>query len=199
MNPLWWILILFGGGLLLLAIDVVIPSGGAMVVLAIISFIASIALAFSESVGLGLGVFTGETIFLSILVAMFVKWWPHSPLGRRILIQRSRVETEPSELSQDDPKNLIGVVGVAKSKLLPAGSVVIHGRRYDAVSKGMPIEQGQTIEVVAVEMNRVVVRPTDRRLSPKEPLERRGNSSLDDPLSQSIEELGLDPFEDPLS
>ena len=191
MEQWWWALILFGSGLLLLAIDLVVPSGGALVVLSALAFVASVAMGFVENAWFGLGVLIGEAVVLSLLAAAFIKWWPHTPLGRRILIQRHRVEPTTVDVTDDVGGDLVGQVGVAKSKLLPAGSVVISGKRYDAVSDGMPIESGTVVEVLAVEMNRITVRPSDRPVT--EIAERS------DPLARPIEELGLDALEDPLS
>jgi hypothetical protein len=52
----------------------------------------------------------------------------------------------------------------------------------------MPIEAGQAVRVIEVRGNRVVVRPADDAEPP-----------AGDVLSQPIESLGLDSFEDPLA
>ena len=43
--------------------------------------------------------------------------------------------------------------------MLPSGMVVIDGKTYDAVSEGVPIEAEQTVLVVGVSTQRLVVRP----------------------------------------
>jgi hypothetical protein len=42
--------------------------------------------------------------------------------------------------------------------MLPSGLVVIDGKTYDAVSEGKPIEAHETVLVVAVSTQRLVVR-----------------------------------------
>jgi hypothetical protein len=68
---------------------------------------------------------------------------------------------------------------------------VIVGRTIDALCEGLPIEAGVLIKVVEVRGTRVVVRATTDipAATPADPK---------DPLSQPIDSLGLDPFEDPL-
>ena len=94
-------------------------------------------------------------------------------------------------------RELVGKVGKAKSLMLPSGAIVIDGRVIDAVSEGMAIEAGQSVKVVEVRANRVVVRP----LTPEEEqqLARQQEDSPDDLLSRPIDTLGLDPFDDAVS
>ncbi len=87
---------------------------------------------------------------------------------------------------------LIGKHGVAKSDLLPSGDVRIDGRIYDAVSSGMAINKGQTVRVVDVHTQRLVVRPS--RADADQQVGKR-----DDVLSTPIDSLGIEPFEDPLA
>ncbi len=74
--------------------------------------------------------------------------------------------------------------------MLPSGAVDIDGTIVDALSEGMAIEAGGWVKVIEVRGTRVVVRPTDER-----------PQTADQPaeLDQSIESIGLDPFEDPLA
>ncbi|MCG8584077.1 MAG: NfeD family protein, partial [Pirellulales bacterium] len=95
-------------------------------------------------------------------------------------------------------RSLEGQVGVTKSKMLPSGGVRLEGRTIDAVSEGMPIEEGQLVRVIKVSGTRVVVRPLD----PEEVAEHEAGKrevNPDDVLSQNVEDLGLDSLDDPLS
>ncbi len=86
---------------------------------------------------------------------------------------------------------MVGKVGTADTVMLPSGIITIEGLSVDAVSEGPPIEPGTRIRVIDVHGNRVLVRPT----TPDE-LETIAQSDV---LSQPIESLGLDPFDDPLA
>jgi len=113
-------------------------------------------------------------------------------MGRRLLLELPRSE----EVLPDSPmrrtlRSLVGKVGTASTVMLTSGAVSIDGMTIDAVSEGMAIEAGQRVRVVDVRGNRVVVRPVVEGEPDHRPAE--------DILSQSIETLGLDPFDDPLA
>jgi hypothetical protein len=79
--------------------------------------------------------------------------------------------------------------------MLPSGDVRLETGTFDAVSDGSPIDAGAKIVVVAVRMQRLVV----RALSPEEAAERLPTAKLapDDVLSRPIGELGIDALELP--
>ena len=123
--------------------------------------------------------------------ALAIKVWPDTPIGRRILPPLpSSEEVLPDSDHRRELQELVGQVGRAKSLMLPSGAAEIAGRTVDALSEGVAIEPGQLVRVVEVRGNRVLVRPATDETPVR---------SADDPLSQSIETLGLDPFEDPIS
>ncbi len=119
------------------------------------------------------------------------RWWPLTPMGKRLLLG----VPDGKNLLPDSPqrrklRDLVGKVGVAKTLMLPSGAVLVDGMTVDAVSEGMPIEAGQRVKVIDVHGNRVLVQPSD-----EEPQRRCAN----DVLSQPIESLGLEGFEEPLA
>ena len=69
---------------------------------------------------------------------------------------------------------LKGRYGKTATPMRPAGSVVIDGRRVDALSEGMMIDTGTWVKCVAVRAGRVIVRQVDA------PSDLR-NFNLDDP------------------
>jgi membrane-bound serine protease (ClpP class) len=104
--------------------------------------------------------------------------------------------SEDDVLPQDEEYRernlLLGKFGVAKSKMLPSGAVVVDGRTYDAVSRGNPIEPGETVRVISVSGNRIVVAPAD-------PQQAAQAATSNDVLNQPIDALGLDAFDEPLT
>ena len=89
-------------------------------------------------------------------------------------------------------RELVGKIGIARSKMLPSGAVEIEGHMIDAVSQGQAIEPGQYVVVLEVRSNRVVVRPAEDD-------EQRGGRNPDDLLSRPIDELGFESLDDPLA
>jgi len=87
---------------------------------------------------------------------------------------------------------------VTKSKMMPSGGVRIDGRTIDAMSEGMPIDEGQPVRVVKVSGMRVIVRPLDPdEIAEHEASQRSTNP--DDVLSRPVEDLGLDSLDEPLA
>jgi membrane-bound serine protease (ClpP class) len=115
--------------------------------------------------------------------------WPQTPIGRRILLRAlSSGDVLPDSPKQRMLKELVGQIGVAKSKMLPSGAITIDGRTIDAYSEGMPIEAGQKVMVIEVRGLRVVVQPVEDEAP------SRGG---DDELSRPIDSVVPDPFGDP--
>lgn len=191
MDLLLWASLLMLIGLGLVVLEMFIPSGGILGFLATVAVLSSIVLAFLNGPGTGLAFVLTTVVAVPAVLAVAVKVWPETPMGRRFLLG---VPT-PEEVLPDSPlrrelKSLLGKHGVAKSVMLPSGVVTIDGQTIDAVAQGMAIEAGQRIEVVEVRGTRVVVRPAEEE-PPKE--------DADDPLSRPISTLGLDSLENPFA
>lgn len=159
--------------------------------MAAVFFIAGIIMGFFHSLQLGAILLLVTTLCLPLLFLVLVKVWPNTPIGKRVLIRRM---TEDELLPVGDHYNresLIGQKGIAKTKMLPSGMIRIGEKSYDAVSDGFAIEEGQPIKVVSIKMNRIMVQPYDPELE-------IGDFDEDDVLSQPIEDLGIDPIDNPL-
>ncbi|MFW6171772.1 MAG: NfeD family protein [Planctomycetota bacterium] len=191
MEPYFWPSLLLILGLALVGLEVFVPSGGLLSVLAGCSVLASIGLAFADGFLTGTVMLLATSILVPVVIGSAFKWWPHTPLGKLVLAKRPESEAEvlpdTDEYHRDD---MIGKSGVAQTDLLPSGDVRIEGRVYDAVSVGMPISRGQAVRVVSVQIQRIVVRP----LAESEIARRE---SADDVLSTPLDSLGIEPFEDP--
>lgn len=190
MDPLIWSAILLSLGILLVVAEVFLPSGGILGFLSICTLVAAIVMAFYHR-GAEMGfIFLAVTaVAVPVALALAFRWWPHTPMGRRLLLDvPTSEEVLPDTELRRTLRQLVGKSGVAKTVMLPSGAVVVDGQTIDALSEGMPIEAGSRVRVIEVRGNRVVVRPDDRASEP----------AKDDVLSRPIESLGLDSLEDPL-
>jgi membrane-bound serine protease (ClpP class) len=189
--PWAWAILLLMVGFGLAVMEVFIPSGGILGFLAICSVIAAITVGFMDGrTWVGFGILTAAVFGVPAAVILALRWWPKTPLGRRMLLRvPSDADVLPDGPRQQKLKQLVGRIGVAKSKMLPSGLVAVDGRKVDAVTEGMPIDMGTRVRVLQVHGNRVVVRPVDGESD-------GGDES--DTLSRPIDALGGDPFEDPL-
>jgi membrane-bound serine protease (ClpP class) len=190
LSPIAWCTIFFVLGCAFVVFEVFIPSGGILGFLAGICIIGSIVMAFRYGTAA-----TGATFLIvavvgvPILIGLAFKYWPHTPMGRAFL---GDVPDEHEVAPDEARRELIGKVGVARSKMLPSGSIEIDGNMYDAVSRGVAIEPGERVVVCEVKGNRVVVRQAAEG-------ERRVPARPDDVLSRPIDELGIESLDDPLA
>jgi membrane-bound serine protease (ClpP class) len=178
-------------GLILLVLELFVPSGGVIGILAVICILAAIVLGFMIDVKIGILFLVLTVILVPALLGGMLKVWPHTPLGKNLFAQ----PPQPDEVLPDDEryrefKELVGKRGIAKTKMLPSGSIRVNNRTYDAVSNGVAIDPGESVEVIAIRANHIVVRPVKvHKLDPANP---------GDILAQSPETLGLDDWDEPL-
>jgi membrane-bound ClpP family serine protease len=194
MDPLVWAVVLLLLGVALLVLELFVPSGGVIGFLAAASVLGSMFMAFRhENTTVGVSFVIAEIVFVSLAAAAALKYWPDTTLGKRIVPD---LPTDRDVLPDNEElqllQRLVGKIGVAKSLMLPSGAISIEGRTINAISEGIAIEAGEKVRVVEVRGNRVVVHPVDE--SEIEP----ARSNPDDVLSKPLEDLGLDPFDDPL-
>lgn len=197
MEPLAWSFCLLLLAIALVALELFIPSGGLLGFLSAVAVVASVVVAFAAGPRAGLLMLVVTLFVVPAVLASAVRWWPHTPIGQLILIARPE---DPDDVLPDTEeyrglKSLIGKIGKSKSKMLPSGDIVIDGRVYDAVSEGMAIDAGATIKVIAVRTNRIVVRPVDEAMAS----EVVHSDNAEDVLSQPIDSLGIEGFEEPLA
>lgn len=161
MSPLTWAFLLLLAAFVLLVIEMFVPSHGVIGAVAAVAVAAAVVAGFYQSVFWGVIMLAISAISVPVAVWAVFLYWPQTPLGQKILIKLPESPDEVLPQSYRDNKTLIGKVGVAKTQMLLAGAIEIEGRAYDAVSEDLPIELGAEVQVVAVKMNRIVVRGLD--------------------------------------
>jgi membrane-bound ClpP family serine protease len=157
-----WGLVLLGVGVLLLVVEVFVPSAGLIAMAAAACSIAGIISLFNYSATWG---FIGILTMLVLGPAAFafgLKVWPSTPLGRKMMGEKSPEELEAERLAADEERqrwqSLLGVEGIAITDLRPVGIVRIDDRRYDALAETTMITKGQRVKVTVVDGNQVKVR-----------------------------------------
>ena len=191
-----WAILLLVVGCVFVALEVFIPSGGIITVLAAVAFIASIIIASWESPTTGPTtglVFAAVTVFVvPVIVATAFKYWPKTRMGKAFL---GELQTNDEVLTEDPRRILLGRVGIARSKMLPSGAVEVDGQMIDAVTQGQAIEPGDYVVVMEVRANRVVVRPASKDQRPS----NQSSKDMSDILSKPIDEFGIESLDDPLA
>lgn len=186
MSLLVWSILLLLIGLALVVLELFLPSGGILGLVAAVAIVASVSIAFFSSIGEGAVMLAVVMVTIPATVVLGLKVWPMTPMGKAIL-NRHAMENDPRP--SDQRADLVGRVGIAKSKMLPSGAITVDGRTYNAVTSGMAVEAGQAIRIVKISGNSIIVQPHEGPINPAE-------ASPDAVLGQSIESLGLDPFDD---
>lgn len=189
MGPLAWafLLLLIAGSVVI--VEMFVPSGGLLALLAIGLLTGSIVMAFMHEPWVGLLWVVGTATGVPLMLSFAVRWWPRTSIGRKMMaVPRSAEEMLPEGLDAED---LVGRVGTVKTPMMPSGMVLIDGQLHDAVSEGIPIEPGQTVRIIALRGNRPIVRPHVG--TPPKP------ADSGDPLNQPLESLGIEPLENPLA
>lgn len=174
-NLLWAIGLMILAGVFVI-LEFLIPSAGLLGIGAVMAAIAALVLAFMESTTAGLTMTGVLAIGTPVLFMAAIRFWPYTPIGRRILnLPPIRDEDDSLDEGVDGPrssgvwepenryKHLLGKVGTARTDLLPSGQVEIEGKKYDAVALGMAVDRGQYVEVASVDAGRVRVKLTSRR------------------------------------
>jgi membrane-bound ClpP family serine protease len=182
------ILLTLVGSLLVIA-EVFFPSGGLLGFLSAACFIGAIYSAYTSGGWFyGLSFAAAEVVLTPILLYVAFTLLPKTPLGKVLV---GSAPTEEEVLPDGDRRALVGRVGVARSKMLPAGSIEIDGQMLDAVSQGQAIDPGEYVKVVEASRTRLVVRraPAAERPDPTRPT---GGGDL---LSRPAGELGLEDFD----
>jgi len=94
---------------------------------------------------------------VAVVGMLLRRWLPRAPVLRHVLLE------PPSAAAGDgdgeEVADLVGLEGIAATRLVPAGKVRIDGRLHDVTTDGQLVEPGEAVRVVDVRGGRVVVRP----------------------------------------
>lgn len=194
-QTLIWAILLLLLGVGCIVLEMFVPSGGLLGVLATLSIVGAIVLAFLSGPLAGLLMTLCVTFLIPVLLAAAVRYWPETPLGRLILLRRPEGAEEvlPQTEAYQSRNAMIGKRGVAKSQMLPSGVVSVDGKTYDAVSNGLPIEPGESVRVIGIDTQRLVVRVDD------EPFKEPAATAADDSFDRTMAETPLPGIEDPFA
>ncbi|MBX3374874.1 MAG: NfeD family protein [Phycisphaeraceae bacterium] len=162
-----WGATLFGVALVLVVLELFIPSGGLISLVAAAAAIGSIAAFFRYDTTVGFGALGVYLVLIPVGMLFFFKVWVHTGIGRRMILGGPDALEEPtldeaeSERRRrfEQVQGLIGAEGIAETSLRPIGVVRIAGRRVDAMAEMGIIDAGTPVTVVSVYDNQIKVRP----------------------------------------
>jgi hypothetical protein len=190
---LLWAIVLLLVSLGFLVLETFIPSWGVLGFFAAVSALGGVGLAFYSGPLEGVIVLGASLVVFPLFLYFGVKWWPKTPVGKRVLLPvPSEEDVLPDTPQLRQLKLLLGKLGRAKTVMLPSGPVDFDGRTVDCVSEGMPVEAGQVVKVIEVRGMRVVVRAVDDENLDKPQARDEGQ---DRPL-RPLDSLNLDELDE---
>ena len=147
-------------GIILLLIEMMIPGFG------IFGLTGLLLLLWGIYDGLGGGPMAMITVMALSIVGVIVLWWiisvfPKTKVGDRLIL-RLQSTKEKGYASHPDPTAWLGKIGVAKTVLRPAGTIVVDHTFLDVVTDGEFYELGTEVIIVSVTGGRIVVRTTEK-------------------------------------
>lgn len=163
MDPWFLAILLLLLSMVLLFAEVLIPSGG------LLFFGSMVALGCAVWSGWSAWWYTNPAMFWTFVVGALVllpasvgaaiQVWPHTPMGKQ-LEPPTAEEVTPFVAEQQRLGRMIGQLGETVTPLNPAGMVLIDGERVHCFSEGLIVDRGVRVRVLAVQGNRVLVRPS---------------------------------------
>lgn len=152
---IWWLLLLFVAGMVLILAEFLIPGGicGAVGGLCIVGSCAIAWFAYNVYFPwIAMAEFFGVIIGVGVGIYLI----PRTSFGQVITHRQTQ---DPSEgwVATESDSTLVGLEAEVFTALRPAGTIMVDGRRVDAVSNGELIDKGKRVKVLEVHGSRVVV------------------------------------------
>ena len=96
-------------------------------------------------------------VFAAIILGMYILSRTRAAQG--LILEHSQ-HAEAGWVASDTDTSLEGAEGEVFTALRPAGTIIINGKRVDAVADGSFIDKGEKVRVIEIHGNRVVVEKT---------------------------------------
>ena len=176
-NFVIWGIVLITLAIGLFVIEIFVPSGGLLGIGSATALIAGIICLFLDNAALGLVAATLALLALPFAVGFALKIWPHTPIGRALILQGSEgMKTTAGDEADDGETDdlpvhpaargveglVAGAQGRALSDLRPVGICVFEGRREECLASNGIIAAGTPVRIVAIDGMHVKVKAVER-------------------------------------
>jgi len=144
-------------GFLFLFLEIFVP-GLVIGIIGAMMLIGGIVLSFMELGPEYGGLMLLGTVIVSAIIAIVgVKIFPHTAIGKRIILKTETSREDGYSASSDKLAEFTDAVGVATCHLRPTGVADFGGKRMDVVTEGGFVEKGTKVKVIHIDGNRIVV------------------------------------------
>ena len=160
-----WAIICLATAAALFIVEIFVPSGGLIGVLAGVALVAGVTLLFMVDTTVGL---VGAIVVLCcvpIFIGLAIKVWPNTPIARILTLSTSQppvqIANQPSAapvMIDEAAPVQVGAQGKAMTELRPVGICVFEGKRFDCLAAGPMIAAGTMVKVVEIDGMQIKVR-----------------------------------------
>lgn len=166
-----WAGALLGVALVLMFIELFVPSGGLIGVMAAIAAIGSLVAFFKYDTTWGMAMTAAYIILAPVAIIGIFKLWLSSPIAKRMILggreDGTSAPTEENAVAAEHARHqrnavlrqLIGAEGITITSLRPVGTVRINDQRIDALAESGVIDANTPIVVTDIYDNQIKVRP----------------------------------------
>ncbi|MDX9929567.1 MAG: NfeD family protein [Bacteroidales bacterium] len=143
-------------GILLFVVEfMLIPGVTVAGIAGAIFVIGGIVLSFTEhGAAAGFGVLIGTSLLLAIVVTLMLR----AGTWKKLMLTTA-IDSKVDMVHKEEGKVKAGDRGLTVTRLNPMGKVMVNGDFYEARALDILIDQRSEIEVVEVEVNRLIVKP----------------------------------------
>lgn len=160
MSEVGVIVLLFAAGVLLLMADIFLPTHGILTVSALGLLTWAVVRTFQHGGSqAGLLSVLACLVFLPTFAYGAVRFWPRTPIGRRIAPPNPIVTAYDSSVPTAELEALLGRTGRCVSTLRPVGVCDFDGQRVSCVSEFGMVDAGTPVLAVRIEGANLAVRP----------------------------------------
>lgn len=144
-------------GLALIVVEMFVPggifgaTGGGIILFAVASLI------IKHSLVAGVALLLVDGVVFMLLFNLIVKFLPRTKMGKKVMLSKN---VDSTTVNPDDLKSLIGRTTTVMTVLKPTGTIEIDNHRYNARTHEGIINKGQTVEIIDIEANNLIVKQT---------------------------------------
>lgn len=156
---------LFGIAFLLFVVEIVVPTGGLLGLLAFCVALAGVVAFWLEGWGWGVSSLGFLIAATPLAIYFAITILPHTPFGKALILgggdDDERREAEKLTAAREAAavaEALLGAEGVVDRDLRPIGVVVIDGVRREAISEHGVVDAGTRVRVTRVDGHEIRVR-----------------------------------------
>ncbi len=160
-----WAIVMIAVAVTLFIVEVFVPSGGIIAAVSALCLVIGIVMLFGVNTWVGLAASGASLIAIPFFVAFLLKIWPHTPIGRRLMLAEDEDEEDaalmrPNPSAKSNPVS-VGAVGQALTDMRPVGSCLFDGKRIECLSTRGVIPAGAKVEVIDAGGMEIKVRAVD--------------------------------------